>query len=122
IGDQNEVANGIDDEPRGQGIAGPEMQKNRNQGDLLGNSQNRLEKVCRPPRKQPPPPAGPRGAHDPLPIKLQSMKSGFTSIKLPNSLGTRSHRATWSSCRGPREPHDTELPKTFSVTDCPCPN
>jgi hypothetical protein len=29
------------------------MQKNRNQRDLLGNSQHHLQKICGPPRKEP---------------------------------------------------------------------
>jgi hypothetical protein len=33
------------------------MQKNRDQRDLLGNSQNHLEKICRPPGKESPRPA-----------------------------------------------------------------
>jgi hypothetical protein len=36
VGNQDQIADGIDHEPRSQDLAGPEMQKDRDQRDLLG--------------------------------------------------------------------------------------
>jgi len=63
IGDQYEIPDGIDNEPGRQGLTAPEMQKNRNQSDLLGNSQHHLEETCRPPVKQSSRAAWARTAH-----------------------------------------------------------
>ena len=53
IRDQNEISRGVNGKPGRQHVAGPEMQKNGNQRDLLGNPQDHLEKICGPPGKEP---------------------------------------------------------------------
>jgi hypothetical protein len=57
IRNENKIPDGVDDKPRRQRFACPEMQKNRNERDLLGDPQHHLDQICRPSRKQPPCPA-----------------------------------------------------------------
>ena len=54
IRNEDEISDGVNGKPRSQRIAGPVMQENRNQRDLLGDSQDHLNQICRPPCKQPP--------------------------------------------------------------------
>ena len=48
IGDENKIARRIEGEPRRQHVAGPEIQKHRDQRDLLGNPEPQLKKICGP--------------------------------------------------------------------------
>ena len=46
IRDESEIADGIDRKPRRQRVTRPVVQEDRNESDLLGDTQNHLEQVC----------------------------------------------------------------------------
>ena len=79
IRNENQISRGVNRKPGRQHVAGPEMQKNRNQRDLLRNSQHHLEKICGPPRKQPSRAARARNRHRDLCIVA---RIGWTQIKV----------------------------------------
>ena len=58
IRDQHQISCGINRKPCRQRAAGPEMQKDRNQDNLLGYSQYSLQKIGRPSAEQPVRPIG----------------------------------------------------------------
>src|SRR5882724_912714 len=88
VGDQDEIADRVDDEPGGQDFATPEMQEDRDQRDLLGDPQHHLEQTGGPTRKQPARPARDRNAPEDL-IFAARVDQGPDLIGTPRGLSVR---------------------------------
>ena len=73
VRDENEISGGVNGKPGGQHIAGPVMQENGNQRDLLGHSQDHLEEIGRPSGEQSSRAAWPRGARQRLPSAVRRL-------------------------------------------------
>ena len=79
VDDQHEISGGIDRQPCGENVVGPVVQENRNQRDLLRDSQCHLQEIGRPSFRESARAAGGTGHRGPLrdaSIERSSVKTG----------------------------------------------